>query len=159
MLPSGTNKMKIARVGVKLSLTSADWSHHYCPRGSAEVAFSVGQGLPCARGIPWDQHNKQTGQCFAKFSLALKTKKRPLQCLGVCLQAAPRGNLTLKCHAAENTCLLCVRTSPVPTTSGIRTILVVPTSIQAIPKTHTLYLTLSASMKLILTCHLKCKHK
>lgn len=33
------------------------------------------------------------------------------------------------------------------------------TSIQAITKNHTLYLTSSASMKLGLTCHIKCKHK
>lgn len=37
---------------------------------------------------------------------------------GLCLWAAPHANLTLKYHTAENTCLLCGRTSQVPITSG-----------------------------------------
>lgn len=42
----------------------------------AEVAFSVGQDLPCGRGILWEHLCiEQTGKCPVKLTLALKMKK------------------------------------------------------------------------------------
>lgn len=63
-----------------------------------------------------------SGLCRVQLR-AKNKKKRPLQCLGLCMWVAnlrpPYANLRFKCYTAENTSLLRGATSQVPITSGI----------------------------------------
>lgn len=131
------------------------------PKGEPRAGIFCGiRSFLCQR-YPMGPSTLQTNwSALHQAQLSTENKKRPLWYLGLCLQVATHANLRPKCHTAKNTCLLSGRIYQFPITLGISA----PfwsSSLQYKPflKKHTLYLTLSALLQFVLTCHLKCKHK
>lgn len=115
---------------------------------------SVGQDIPCARGILWEHLCwTQTGKCSVKLSLALQTKKETtaVSWLVPLLMGLQHTQTRVLCatllrapvnYAGELLKSLSLQAS-LPH-FGV----VLPPSIRAIPKKHNSYRTVSASMKL-----------